>query len=754
MTPDKALSSRLPLLWPLVVLLGVGVWAFAPVYVGGSYLIAGAGGLAIGVGLGFVGALRRWPWYLVWATALVAYIVLAAPLALRDDAIAGFVPSLATIAEAARGLGTSWKDLLTAEAPVVGYSTTLLVPFLATLLASLAATTIVLRGRRPAWALAPVGALTLIAVVFGTYLVSLPVVAAVAASLGGALWLAWVRRETRVLGDSQAQAGAPAWPAVAAGTAMIVVAGGAAWGVGTVAVAGESRDVLRNHVLPPFDIHDYASPLQSFRGLESDQAEPTLFTVGGLPAGARVRLATLDTYDGTVFGVGATGQAGSGTFLALSGDTGVTADGDAVEITFTAGTLGGVWLPDVGDVQSVSFSDDEHRSVYYNRATGTAVVPSMLSEGTEYTVETTWSAIPTAEELGDDTFASLAVPDATNIPSSVADAAQEAVAEAATDAERMEALAAWLRDTGYFSHGVSDSEPDSLSGHGTVRIDSLLTSEQMVGDDEQYAVALALMARSLGIPSRVVMGFYPDDAVAGSYDVTAADLHAWVEVPYESAGWVAYDAAPDEDKTIPDSEQPPRHQAHPQVLQPPPPPEEPEETPPTEAIEDEAIEGDDPLLETIVEIVRYGAVAGGVSAALALPFVAILVAKARRRRARRHATRPADAVAGAWDELADAATDTGIALIPGATRAEQGHALDYELSSSTAVALARRADAGVFGPVDWDDAQTQAFWDEVDAYIVQTRRRGGRLRALRSRLSLRSLAHRRRSARMVGGSER
>ena len=29
-------------------------------------------------------------------------------------------------------------------------------------------------------------------------------------------------------------------------------------------------------------------------------------------------------------------------------------------------------------------------------------------------------------------------------------------------------------------------------------------------DDEQYAVAMALMARKLNIPARVVMGFYPD----------------------------------------------------------------------------------------------------------------------------------------------------------------------------------------------------------------------------------------------------
>lgn len=736
-------ASRVRLWAPLLLTEVAGVLAFHPVFSGWAFLIAGLGGLLLGAGLAYVLVWRSVPWYLAVPIVLVAYVLFAAPLALRTDALAGLLPSVATIAEAGRGVATSWKDLLTVEAPVYGFDTTLLVPYLAAYIAGLASTLLVLRSKRPAWGLLPSVALLLVAVVFGTYLVSLPVVAAVGVALGGALWLSWVRREGRIQGTARSDRAAPGWPAVASGVAMLGIAAAAAWGVGGAAAAEGSRDVLRNYVVPPFDVHDYASPLQSWRGLESNLDAPVLFTASGLPDGARIRLATLDSYDGTVFGVGATGQAGSGTFLALTRGASPAASGDSYELSVTMGELGSVWLPDIGALQTVDFDDEVRRTIYYNAATGTAVVPSGLASGTSYTINGTWVPEPSAAELARDSFASISVPPAVNVPQSVVDAAQEAAGNANSDSERMEALASWLRDTGYFSHGVTEEEPPSVSGHHTVRIDTLLAAEQMVGDDEQYAVALALMARSLGIPTRVVMGFYPEGSASGSYAVTAQDLHAWVEVSYVDAGWVAYDAAPDPDKAIPDTQQPPRHQAVPQVLQPPPPPAEPDTAPPADAIEDQAVQGNSPLLEAVVRVLWVGLASAVALAILLSPFVLVLAAKSRRRKARRAASDAAEAVAGAWDELADSALDAGVRLQRGATRAEHGVAVDSQLTSTGALVLARRVDAGVFGPDDWDREQIDALWADVDAYLAAAHQGTGRFRAWTRRLSLRSLAHRR-----------
>ena len=63
---------------------------------------------------------------------------------------------------------------------------------------------------------------------------------------------------------------------------------------------------------------------------------------------------------------------------------------------------------------------------------------------------------------------------------------------------------------------------------------------------EQYATALAVMLRSLGIPSRVVAGYGAGEynTFSGYYTVRASDAHAWNEVYFPGYGWVPFDATP------------------------------------------------------------------------------------------------------------------------------------------------------------------------------------------------------------------
>ena len=58
--------------------------------------------------------------------------------------------------------------------------------------------------------------------------------------------------------------------------------------------------------------------------------------------------------------------------------------------------------------------------------------------------------------------------------------------------------------------------------------------------------AFALLARELGVPSRVAMGFLPSDATdeSGAYVVTMRQLHAWAEVWLDGIGWVGVDVTP------------------------------------------------------------------------------------------------------------------------------------------------------------------------------------------------------------------
>lgn len=58
-----------------------------------------------------------------------------------------------------------------------------------------------------------------------------------------------------------------------------------------------------------------------------------------------------------------------------------------------------------------------------------------------------------------------------------------------------------------------------------------------------FAFSMTLMLRSLGIPSRVAVGFFttPQDAVLNFYPIRANQAHAWVEVWYDGIGWMEYD---------------------------------------------------------------------------------------------------------------------------------------------------------------------------------------------------------------------
>jgi protein-glutamine gamma-glutamyltransferase len=70
--------------------------------------------------------------------------------------------------------------------------------------------------------------------------------------------------------------------------------------------------------------------------------------------------------------------------------------------------------------------------------------------------------------------------------------------------------------------------------------------ERRQGHCEYFASAMAVMLRTLKIPSRVVNGFRSDEFndVTGKYVVRARDAHAWVEVYFPGYGWITFDPTP------------------------------------------------------------------------------------------------------------------------------------------------------------------------------------------------------------------
>ncbi len=70
--------------------------------------------------------------------------------------------------------------------------------------------------------------------------------------------------------------------------------------------------------------------------------------------------------------------------------------------------------------------------------------------------------------------------------------------------------------------------------------------EQQAGYCSQFATAMAVMARHVGLPARVAIGYLPGvyDPLTGATAVRAGDAHAWVEIRFRRAGWVAFDPTP------------------------------------------------------------------------------------------------------------------------------------------------------------------------------------------------------------------
>jgi protein-glutamine gamma-glutamyltransferase len=116
--------------------------------------------------------------------------------------------------------------------------------------------------------------------------------------------------------------------------------------------------------------------------------------------------------------------------------------------------------------------------------------------------------------------------------------AQEMTAEGLTDFEKARALEKALRTRyGYTLELLSESVPDPLSYFLFVR---------RKGHCEYFASSMAVMLRTLGIPSRVATGFLGGvyNPMTGWQVVRASDAHSWVEAWIAGQGWVTFDPTP------------------------------------------------------------------------------------------------------------------------------------------------------------------------------------------------------------------
>jgi transglutaminase-like putative cysteine protease len=70
--------------------------------------------------------------------------------------------------------------------------------------------------------------------------------------------------------------------------------------------------------------------------------------------------------------------------------------------------------------------------------------------------------------------------------------------------------------------------------------------ERKKGHCEYFASSMAVMLRSLRVPSRIVTGFRGGEFndLTGQYVVRASDAHSWVEAYFPGSGWISFDPTP------------------------------------------------------------------------------------------------------------------------------------------------------------------------------------------------------------------
>ena len=118
------------------------------------------------------------------------------------------------------------------------------------------------------------------------------------------------------------------------------------------------------------------------------------------------------------------------------------------------------------------------------------------------------------------------------------DAAARVTRGARTPYEAVLALEAWFRTRGGFRY---DETPPRLKRSPLVGF----VTRTKAGYCQHFAGAMAAMARMLGIPARIAVGFTSGEKRAdNTWLVTDHEAHAWVEVWFPGQGWIPFDPTP------------------------------------------------------------------------------------------------------------------------------------------------------------------------------------------------------------------
>ena len=693
-------------------------WDYAPLW-----LIMALGGHATAA----VTRRQHWP---LWAagTASAAMLVIVEGLALYSDTLwLRVLPSAETLRRAASDVSAAWDAFGIVEAPTPASAGFLLVGGAVVWVAAFVADALALRAKSVGEALFPAFAVLAFVGALGTDAWRIRSAAAMvvcAAAFVAAHGIHHTADRTPVGANERRRATVPMRTALRLG---IPAALGAALLVpllpGSDAPAIVSwKDLDGSAPAARVTI----SPLVNAQGRLVGTSGAELFRVRA-DAPAYWRVSGLSRFDGTFWG---SEQLYGNASRHLDGP----ADDELLTQQFTIGALDSIWLP--AAYEPVAYDGPD---ALYDPETGTLVTEhsSELEAGMTYTVRSS-VGVPSIAALvaargdvpPDIAEQYLALPEGFN--ERVSGLAADVTAGASGPYAKALALQNFFLENFVYALRVP-------GGHDTDRMEQFLFEERR-GYCEQFAGTYAAMARSVGLPSRVAVGFTPGELVDGAYVVRGEHYHAWPEV-WIGGRWVYFEPTPGRGA--------PGAVVYTGVA--------PQQVVPGDpdaageagsgfigALGLEDLEGASGDLEGFVDVLDFEgsqSPTGTWSEWLVIPFYAVLavglgwlavVPSAVRIRRVLHHRRARDdaraAVGAAWDDVAETLFSLGIDRRPVETHAEFADRVDRRLriESGEMRSLAHAAQAAAYAP---DPPGPQAVAGaKLDAQHFETRIRSARSR--------------------------
>ncbi|HEX3389000.1 MAG TPA: transglutaminase domain-containing protein, partial [Streptosporangiaceae bacterium] len=115
------------------------------------------------------------------------------------------------------------------------------------------------------------------------------------------------------------------------------------------------------------------------------------------------------------------------------------------------------------------------------------------------------------------------------------------------------ALQRWFTESGKFTYSLNVDQGEPPTAQALI---NFLTKDRR-GYCQQFAFAMAVLARLLGIPSRVAVGYTEGSPIGHDrWDVRTSDAHAWPELYFQGAGWLRFEPTPSGSEGQATAEQP------------------------------------------------------------------------------------------------------------------------------------------------------------------------------------------------------